>query len=189
MRKLVENVVKLKLVKNEVDDTETVDDETVDDTEEDGQGLRIRAVVAHASVVNDNGFILDGDVIEFERENYPFLFNHESSNLLGEVKTSFDAEQQAYVSDILVYDSKSDIIKAIQNGVYDSVSISYYFDEYSLSEEGDAIIVSHAIMNEVSLVSVGADSDAKLIANDLKSEKQAHILAKQKLEEIKKSYE
>lgn len=176
MKKLVENVVKLELVKNEVDGSEASD-------------FKIQAIVAHTDIINDNGFLLDGDVIEFKRDTYPFLFNHESSNLLGETKTHFDAEQKAYVSEITVYDSKQDIIKAIQNGVYDSVSIAYYIDEYEFQEDGDAIVVHHAVMNEVSLVSVGADSDAKLVANEFKEEKQAHILAQNKLKELKKNYE
>ncbi|MCJ1998475.1 HK97 family phage prohead protease [Lactococcus paracarnosus] len=176
MKKLVENVVKLQLVKNEVDGSEASD-------------FKIQAIVAHTDIINDNGFLLDGDVIEFKRDTYPFLFNHESSNLLGETKTHFDAEQKAYVSEITVYDSKQDIIKAIQNGVYDSVSIGYYIDDYEFQEDGDAIVVHHAVMNEVSLVSVGADSDAKLVANEFKEEKQAHILAQNKLKELKKSYE
>lgn len=176
MKKLVENVVKLELVKNEVAENEASD-------------FKIKAVVAHVNVINDNGFLLDGDVIEFKRETYPFLFNHESSNLLGETKTVFDEDQKAYISEITVYDSKKDIIKAIQNGVYDSVSIAYYIDEYSFDDDNDAIIVKHAVMNEVSLVSVGADSDAKLIANDFKEERQAHILAQNKLKELKKLYE
>ena len=44
-------------------------------------------------------------------------------------------------------------------------------------------------MNEVSLVSVGADSDAKLIANELRQDKQAKQLAENKLKEIKAKYE
>lgn len=176
MKKLVENVVKLELVKNEVAENEASD-------------FKIKAVVAHTEVINDNGFLLDGDVIEFKRDTYPFLFNHSSNDLLGETKTVFDAEQKAYISEITVYDSKQDIIKAIQNGVYDSVSIAYYIDEYNFAEEGDAIVVKHAIMNEVSLVSVGADSDAKLVANDFKEERQAHTLAQNKLKELKKNYE
>lgn len=177
MKKLIENVVKLQLVQNEVAENET---ETTD--------FKIKAVVAHTDVVNDNGFLLNGDVIEFKRETYPFLFNHESSNLLGETKTTFDAEQNAYISDITIYDTKQDIIKAVKNGVYDSVSIAYYIDDWEY-EEDDTIIVKHAVMNEVSLVSVGADTDAKLVANDLKEERQAYILAKNKLKELKKSYE
>lgn len=176
MKKLVENVVKLELVQNEVDGNQVSD-------------FKIQAVVAHVDIVNDNGFYLDGDVIEFKRDTYPFLFNHSANDLLGETKTVYDAEQKAYVSEITVYDSKQDIIKAIQNGVYDSVSIAYYIDEYNFAEEGDAIIVKHAIMNEISLVSVGADSDAKLVANEFKEEKQAHILAQNKLKELKKNYE
>lgn len=176
MKKLVENVVKLELVQNEVDGNQVSD-------------FKIQAIVAHVDVINDNGFLLDGDVIEFKRDTYPFLFNHESSNLLGETKTVYDAEQKAYISEITIYDTKQDIVKAVKNGVYDSVSIAYYIDEYNFAEEGDAIIVKHAVMNEVSLVSVGADSDAKLVANEFKEEKQAHILAQNKLKELKKSYE
>lgn len=175
MKKLINNVATLKLATNEV-------------TENENGDYQIKAVVAHANVVNDNDLILDGDVIEFKRETYPFLFNHESSNLLGEVKTVFDETEQAYISDITVYSTKQDIIKAIQSGVYDSVSISYYIDEYNFNDD-DAIVIKHAIMNEVSLVSVGADSEAKLIANELREDKQAKQLAENKLKELKAKYE
>ena len=175
MKKLINNVATLKLATNEVSENENGD-------------YQIKAVVAHANVVNDNDLILDGDVIEFKRETYPFLFNHESSNLLGEVKTAFDETEQAYISDITVYSTKQDIIKAIQSGVYDSVSISYYIDEYNFNDD-DAIVIKHALMNEVSLVSVGADSEAKLIANELREDKQAKQLAENKLKEIKAKYE
>lgn len=37
-------------------------------------------------------------------------------------------------------------------------------------------------MNEVSLVSVGADSEAKLIANELREDKQAKQLAEKQIE-------
>ena len=176
MKKLINNVATLKLATNEV-------------TENENGDYQIKAVVAHTETVNDNGIILDGDVIEFQRETYPFLFNHKGTDLLGEVKTTFDAEQKAYISEITVYATKADIIKAIKNGVYDSVSISYYIDEYVFNEEDDAIIVQHALMNELSLVSVGADSEAKLIANELREDKQAKQLAENKLKEIKAKYE
>ena len=175
MKKLINNTVHLALNENEV-------------TEQENGDYKIKAVVAHANVVNDNDLILDGDVIEFKRETYPFLFNHTANDLLGEVKTTFDAEQQAYISEITVYSTKQDIIKAIQNGVYDSVSISYYIDEYNFNDD-DAIVIKHAIMNEVSLVSVGADSEAKLIANELRQDKQAKQLIENKLKEIKAKYE
>ena len=176
MKKLINNTVHLALNGNEA-------------TEQENGDYKIKAVVAHTETVNDNGLILDGDVIEFQRETYPFLFNHKGTDLLGEVKTTFDAEQKAYISEITIYSTKADIIKAVKNGVYDSVSISYYIDEYVFNEEDDAIIVQHALMNEVSLVSVGADSDAKLIANELREDKQAKQLAENKLKEIKAKYE
>ena len=173
-KKLVENITSLQLGKNDLSESEG--------------DFKFNAIVAHADIVNDNGFILDGDVIEFEREKYPFLFNHSDNELLGEVRTHFDDTQRAYVSDITIYESKSDIIKAIKNGVYDSVSISYYFDEFNFGDN-DELIVKHAIMCEVSLVSVGADRDAKIVANELKEKHRANILAENKLREIKKAYE
>ena len=176
MKKLINNVATLKLATNEV-------------TENENGDYQIKAVVAHTETVNDNGIILDGDVIEFQRETYPFLFNHKGTDLLGEVKTTFDAEQKAYISEITIYSTKADIIKAVKNGVYDSVSISYYITDYDFSEDDDAIVVKNALMNEVSLVSVGADSDAKLIANELREDKQAKQLAENKLKEIKAKYE
>ena len=175
MKKLINNTVHLALNENEA-------------TEQENGDYKIKAVVAHTETVNDNGIILDGDVIEFQRETYPFLFNHTANDLLGEVKTTFDTEQKAYVSEITVYATKADIIKAIKNGVYDSVSISYYIDEYNFNDD-DAIVVKHALMNELSLVSVGADSEAKLIANELREDKQAKQLAENKLKEIKAKYE
>lgn len=175
MKKLINNTVHLALNENEVSEQENGD-------------YQIKAVVAHAEIVNDNGLILDGDVIEFQRETYPFLFNHTANDLLGEVKTAYDKEQKAYISEITVYSTKEDIIKAIKNGVYDSVSISYYIDEYNFNDD-DAIVIKHALMNEVSLVSVGADSEAKLIANELREDKQAKQLAENKLKEIKAKYE
>lgn len=176
MKKLINNTVHLQLAENEA-------------TEQENGDYKIKAVVAHAEIINDNGIILDGDVIEFQRETYPFLFNHTANDLLGEVKTTFDAEQKAYISEITVYSTKEDIIKAIKNGVYDSVSISYYITDYDFNEEDDAIIVQRALMNEVSLVSVGADSDAKLIANELRQDSEAKQLAENKLKEIKAKYE
>lgn len=175
MKKLINNTVHLALNENEA-------------TEQENGDYKIKAVVAHTETVNDNGLILDGDVIEFQRETYPFLFNHTANDLLGEVKTTFDTEQKAYISEITVYSTKEDIIKAIKNGVYDSVSISYYIDEYNFNDD-DAIVVKHALMNELSLVSVGADSEAKLIANELREDKQAKQLAENKLKEIKAKYE
>ena len=176
MKKLINNTVHLQLAENEA-------------TEQENGDYKIKAVVAHANVVNDNGLILDGDVIEFQRETYPFLFNHTANDLLGEVKTTFDAEQKAYISEITIYATKQDIIKAIKNGVYDSVSISYYITDYDFIEDDDAIVVQRALMNEVSLVSVGADSEAKLIANELSEDKQAKQLAENKLKELKAKYE
>ena len=176
MKKLINNTVHLQLAENEA-------------TEQENGDYKIKAVVAHANVVNDNGLILDGDVIEFQRETYPFLFNHTANDLLGEVKTTFDAEQKAYISEITIYATKQDIIKAIKNGVYDSVSISYYITDYDFIEDDDAIVVQRALMNEVSLVSVGADSEAKLIANELREDKQAKQLAENKLKELKAKYE
>ena len=175
MKKLINNTVHLQLAENEA-------------TEQENGDYKIKAVVAHANVVNDNDLILDGDVIEFQRETYPFLFNHTANDLLGEVKTTFDETEQAYISEITMYSTKADIIKAVKNGVYDSVSISYYIDEYNFNDD-DAIVIKHALMNELSLVSVGADSEAKLIANELREDKQAKQLAENKLKELKAKYE
>lgn len=170
--KLVENIAKVELIENESGDKS------------------IRAIASYVHTKNNNDLYLDGDVIEFKREVYPFLFNHGKSadDFLGETRTHYDSELDAYVSDINVYDNRPEIIKAIENGVYDSVSISYYITEYSFGDE-DEIIVKHAIMNEVSLVSVGADPEAKLMNNELANERKAFIEAKNRLKEIKSYYE
>lgn len=170
---LVENIAKLQLVEN----AET-------------GNKRFTAVASKVGTVNRNGLYLDGDVIEMDREKYPFLFNHGKSanDLIGSCVTKFNAEQSAYITEFEIMESKSDFQKAIENGVYDSVSIAYYITEYSFGEN-DEIIVQKAIMNEISLVSVGADSEAKLMNNELEAEKKAFIEAKNKLKELKKAYE
>lgn len=170
---LVENIAKLQLVENA----------------EIGN-KRFTAIASKVGTVNRNGLYLDGDVIEMDREKYPFLFNHGKSanDLIGSCVTKFNAEQSAYITEFEVFENKLEIQKAIEGGVFDSVSISYYIDEYNFGEN-DEIVVKHATMNEVSLVSVGADPDAKIINNELEAEKKAFIEAKNKLKELKKSYE
>ncbi|CAM3229953.1 hypothetical protein GHI93_12060 [Lactococcus hircilactis] len=177
MKKLVENIANFKLIEN-----------AVAEENNDSSDLTIQAIVAHSNVKNSNGFTLVDDALVFNREFYPFLFNHTDTDLLGKTKTHFDNKLNAYVSDISVYGDRQEIIRAINEGVYDSVSISYYLDEYSFDEDDD-IIVTKATMKEISLVSVGADDEAKLISNELEQEKKAHVLAKNRLKEIKKNYE
>jgi hypothetical protein len=50
MKKLINNTVHLALNENEVSEQENGD-------------YKIKAIVAHAEIINDNGLILDGDVI------------------------------------------------------------------------------------------------------------------------------
>ncbi len=105
--KLVENIAKVELIENESGDKS------------------ICAIASYVHKTNNNDLYLDGDVIEFKREVYTFLFNQGKSadDFLGETRTHYDAELDAYVSDINVYDNRPEIIKAIENGVYDSLSI------------------------------------------------------------------
>ena len=149
----------------------------------------IRVVVAEVGKVNRNNMLLPGDVIEMSRNSYPFLFNHNerAEDVLGDVKISFDPELNAYVGDVNVYDSHPNIRKAIDNGAFDSVSVSYYVTDYEFGEE-DEVIVKNAIMNEVSLVSVGADPNAKVM-NAFDEELKERMTIKKRIKEIKANNE
>lgn len=151
---------------------------------EDGN-KSFKAVSAYVDIINKNGYQLAGDVVQFEREVYPFLFNHGSSasDIIGDVRTVFDPEENAYVSEINLYDTNPAITKAIENGAYDSVSISYYVNEYTFGDE-DQLVIHSATMNEVSLVSVGADPNAKIFKNGV-SDELNNAIEKHKAEKVK----
>lgn len=156
---------------------------------EDGKKT-FSAIAAYVDIINKNGYQLAGDVVKMEREVYPFLFNHGSSaqDVIGDVKTHYDSELNAYVSEINMYDTNPAITKALENGAYDSVSISYYVNEYTFGDE-DQLVIHNATMNEVSLVSVGADPNAKIFSNGLSDELnnaiEEHKAEKQKAAKIK----
>ena len=156
---------------------------------EDGKKT-FSAVAAYVDIINKNGYQLAGDVVKMEREVYPFLFNHGSSaqDVIGDVKTHYDSELNAYVSEINMYDTNPAITKALENGAYDSVSISYYVNEYTFGDE-DQLVIHNATMNEVSLVSVGADPNAKIFSNGMSDELnnaiEEHKAEKQKAAKIK----
>ncbi len=160
------------------------------------------AVMAHVNKTNDNGFYLNGDIVKFEREKYPFVYHHNLNSVadyLGYAECSYNEITGAYEAKITVSETKPEIIEAIELGVYDSVSISYYVNSYEWGDDYE-LIVNDATMCELSLVSVGADPDAKLFMNGLsdefqserekyKQQEQESKKNKKGLEEFKKKYE
>ena len=181
---------KLKLIKNSVSLEITNEPETGKKT--------IRTISAEVGVKNRNDMILEPDSLEFDRERYPFLYNHgeQASEVIGDVATHYDPELNAYVSEFEVYDTAPNIKKAIENGAFKNVSVAYYVTDYDFSEEDGAMIVKNAVFKEVSLVSVPADPNAKFIQNGLSEELEAErkeFLAKKnamkEIEDIKAKYE
>lgn len=177
--KLVENTAKIELKENEVG------------------GKDITIVAAHSFVTNDNGLYLNGDVVEQSREVYPFLFNHGKSaaDVIGDVRLTYDNDLNLYKGKVNMDDTNPAITKAMENGAYDSVSISYYVNDYDYDDE-KGLIVNAATMNEVSLVSVGADPQAKMFKNGMNDEMQnaieeikAENERKQRIKEIKEANE
>lgn len=168
---------------------------------EDGK-ITFGAVMAHVNKTNDNGFYLNGDVVKFEREKYPFVYHHNLDSVadyLGYVECSYNEITGTYEAKITVSSTKPEIIEAIELGVYDSVSISYYVDAYEWGDNYE-LVVNEATMCELSLVSVGADPDAKLFTNGLsdefQTEREKHMQQvkepkenKKELMEFKKKYE
>lgn len=157
----------------------------------------ITAVASEVGVKNRNGMILTPNSLEFDRERYPLLYNHgeAASEVIGDVKTYYDEKSNSYLSEFQVYDTAPNIKKAIENGAFKNVSMAYYVTDYEFTEEG-AMLVKNAVFKEVSLVSVPADPNAKIIENSLSEELEAEkrnfllkLNAQKEIEGIKAKYE
>lgn len=166
---------------------------------EDGQeDATFGAIIAHSDVVNDNGYFLVGNAIRFDREKYPLHYAHNDSTLdelVGYAKPKYNEITKAYEAELVIYESEKKLKQAILDGVFDSVSIGYYVESYSweTNDVGEYYLnITEAQMKEVSIVSVGADPEAKLInavsdefSRELEALKQNHL----KLSKIKEKYQ
>lgn len=161
--------------------------------EETGK-IKIEAIASNVNSVNSNNFYLAGDVIEIQRELYPFLYEHgkQSSELIGDTHVYYDAQENVYKADLFPYDTALNIKNALERGAFSDVSIAYLVDDYEIIENG-IIYVKHAILREVSLVMTGADEVAKISKNSLSDEletERLEFLQKEKeLKELKAKYE
>lgn len=171
----------MKLVKNAVE---------IDvGTDEEG-AKTFTAVASKVGTVNRNGLQLTSTSLEIERNRYPFLYNHGegASEVIGDVGIGYSEEDNAYMCDFVIYDTHPNIKRAVENGAFNSVSVSYYMTDYDIQED-ESVLVKNAIMNEVSLVSVPADPEALMANNAIGAELAKEAKNKARLEEIKKAYE
>lgn len=161
--------------------------------EETGE-KKITAIASNVNTVNDNKFYLAGDVIEIQRELYPFLYEHgkQSSELIGDTHVYYDPEENVYKADLFPYDTALNIKNALERGAFSDVSIAYLVDDYEIVENG-VIYVKHAILREVSLVMTGADKDAKIsknsVSDELEKERLEFLQKEKELKELKAKYE
>ena len=161
--------------------------------EETGE-KKITAIASNVNTVNDNNFYLAGDVIEIQRDLYPFLYEHgkQSSELIGDTHVYYDPEANVYKADLFPYDTALNIKNALERGAFSDVSIAYLVDDYEIVENG-IIYVKHAILREVSLVMTGADKDAKISKNSVSDELEKERIdlkkKKKELKELKAKYE
>ena len=161
--------------------------------EETGE-KKITAIASNVNTVNDNKFYLAGDVIEIQRDLYPFLYEHgkQSSELIGDTHVYYDPEANVYKADLFPYDTALNIKNALERGAFSDVSIAYLVDDYEIVENG-IIYVKHAILREVSLVMTGADKDAKIsknsVSDELEKERIDFLLKEKELKELKAKYE
>lgn len=171
----------MKLINNAVDIEVTENEEGV---------KSFQAVASKVGTVNRNGLQLTNNSLQIERNRYPFLYNHGegASEVIGDVGISYDEEANAYMCDFVIYDTHPNIKQAVENGAFNSVSVSYYMTDYELQED-DSVLVLNAIMNEVSLVSVPADPEALMTQNAIGKDLAQEAKNKLRLEEIKKAYE
>lgn len=176
----------MKVIQNSLQIQTTINEETGEKT--------LTAIASGVNTVNDNNFYLNGDVIEIQRELYPFLYEHgkATSELIGDTRVYYDSELNVYKADLFPYDSMPNIKNALERGAFSDVSIAYIVDDYDIIENG-IIVVNHAILREVSLVMTGADKDAKISKNSLSDELESerkNFLEKQKqLKELKAKYD
>lgn len=176
----------MKLIQNSLAIQTQVNDETGE--------KKITAIASNVNTVNDNKFYLAGDVIEIQRELYPFLYEHgkQSSELIGDTHVYYDAEANVYKADLFPYDTALNIKNALERGAFSDVSIAYLVDDYEIVENG-IIYVKHAILREVSLVMTGADKDAKIsknsVSDELESERLEFLRKEKELKELKAKYE
>lgn len=161
--------------------------------EETGE-VKITAIASNVNTVNDNNFYLAGDVIEIQRDLYPFLYEHgyQTSELIGDTHVYYDKAENVYKADLFPYETAPNIKNALERGAFSDVSIAYLIDDYEILENG-VIYVKHALLREVSLVITGADKDAKISKNSLSDEletERLEFLKKEKeLKELKAKYE
>lgn len=179
--KLIQNSGKISVIEN------ALDDGTKEKT--------LEVVMANVGTTNDNGFELSGDVIEFNRDAYPLMLEHGHGLPIpvGLARNlHYDATENKYKANISIYDSQPEVKQSVENGAYTDVSIAYLVTEYSFGDK-DQIIVNNATMKELSIVQIGADSEAKIFKNglsdELNDEIQQHKANKEKLQEIKSKYE
>lgn len=149
--------------------------------------LSFSAIGSDVGVRNRNDLILMPNALKFDRDRYPLLYSHGESatDVIGDSHTEYDAVNNQYITDFVIYDTNPNIVKSVQNGAFQSVSIAYYMTDYDFMADG-SIMVNEAIFKEVSLVSVPADPNANFITNEVSEQ-----LAKERkeFEDAKKAKE
>lgn len=125
-------------------------------------------VMAHIDEVNSNGYNLQGDVIEFTREKYPLLYQHNDQDvgsMIGWVIPFFNEKDGTYEADFGFYESAGSIPQGVSDGVFKEVSVSYYVDEGEFTDDF-VLNISKATFAELSIVSVGLIQPPQLLKMD-----------------------
>lgn len=162
---LDENNNKLK-----INDLQPNSADSTEDNEERGREI----VYAHVDIVNENGFQLNADSIEVTREKYPLLFEHNDNrveDVVGYVVTDGKPNDKGeFVGNVFFYETEQGqhAAKLVEDEVINELSVSYYVKDfdYIKPQDGEAYLnIKHALLKEISLVSVGADRDTKINNN------------------------
>lgn len=166
-------------------------------TENEDGSKSFQGIGSEVGTINRNGMVLKPNSIEFERERYPLLYEHGkgATEVIGDAKVYYDEVKNQYLTDFTIYDTNQNIVKAVENGAFNGLSMAYYVTNYEWGAQ-DEMIVNNALFKEISLVSVPADPNAKFIENALGeelTEERNKIIesrnALKEIEDIKKKYE
>lgn len=117
-------------------------------------------------LIEDRGLIVEADA--FAQSNSMDLFNgrvlafhNDFKEPVGEVISKEIVKGKGVRGRVLIYKENSELFKrSILEGTLAAFSVGFKIEEFSFNEKTEILTVKKALLKEVSVVNIGADSDA-----------------------------